>query len=130
MILTFDFDHTLVWNENGDYENSKPIQGMVALVQKLYNEGHNIKIFTARGASRYPNDEVLAKMFTLTAKQLTEFNIPYHELIIGSKPLSNCYIDDRAINPRFLDWDPIAVESQIKIFEQEELLLSFQKKKQ
>ena len=38
-----------------------------------------------------------------TAKQLTEFGIPYHQLIVGLKPGGvDVFVDDKAINS--LDW--------------------------
>ena len=92
MRYCFDLDGTLVTDEGGKYENCKPLENVIARVRKLYAEGHVIIIITARGVvSKTDRRE-------LTAKQLKEFDIPYHELIVGLKPSADYFVDDKAIN--------------------------------
>ena len=92
MRYCFDLDGTLVTDEGGKYENCKPIENVIARVRKLYAEGHVIIIITARGVvSKTDRRE-------LTEKQLKEFDIPYHELIVGLKPSADYFVDDKAIN--------------------------------
>ena len=44
-----DIDETIFTTEDLDYTNSQPIPHRIALVNRLYDEGHEITIFTARG---------------------------------------------------------------------------------
>ena len=50
MIYCFDLDNTLCVTIDGDYQNSKPIINRINKVNRLYENGDRIKIFTARGA--------------------------------------------------------------------------------
>jgi len=93
----FDLDNTLVNTKGSDYENSTPIPEAVAKVQKYWNRGDHIIIMTARGSGSKKDWR------EFTAKQLTEFGIPYHQLIVGLKPGGvDVFVDDKAINS--LDW--------------------------
>ncbi len=92
MRYCFDLDGTLVSDEGGKYENCKPLEKVVARVRELYAAGHVIIIITARGVvSKTDRRE-------LTEKQLKEFGIPYHELIVGLKPSADYFVDDKAVN--------------------------------
>ncbi len=64
-------------------------------MNKLYKEGHYIKLFTGRGSW----DSTDWKSFT--EKQLKEWKVKYHELIMG-KPHADIFIDDKAVNAK--DW--------------------------
>jgi len=93
MIYVFDIDGTLFDTPPGnEYEKAEPIESMIALVNMLYDEGHTIKIFTARGSSSGINH------FELTKKQLEKFGVQYHELIMG-KPSAHYFIDDMSLTP-------------------------------
>ena len=93
----FDLDNTLVNTKGSDYENSTPIPEAVAKVQEYKERGHHIIIMTARGSGSKKDWR------EFTAKQLTEFGIPYHQLIVGLKPGGvDVFVDDKAINS--LDW--------------------------
>ena len=93
----FDLDNTLVNTKGSDYENSTPIPEAVAKVQKYWARGDHIIIMTARGSGSKKDWR------EFTAKQLTEFGIPYHQLIVGLKPGGvDVFVDDKAINS--LDW--------------------------
>jgi hydroxymethylpyrimidine pyrophosphatase-like HAD family hydrolase len=87
----FDFDGTLCTNTEGDYENAKPLHERIEKVNKLYEQGHRIIIFTARGTVTKINWK------ELTEKQANEWGIKYHELLFG-KPAANYYVDDKGIN--------------------------------
>jgi len=91
-----DLDNTLVRTEGSDYKNSTPIPEAVAKVQEYKRRGDHIIIMTARGASSKKDWR------EFTAKQLKDFGIPYHQLIVGHKPSADLYIDDKAINVK--DW--------------------------
>ena len=62
-----------------------------------YNSGNIIKLFTARGA-------LLVRIGPLTKKQLSNWGILYHELILG-KPEADYFIDDKACNDQYWLWE-------------------------
>ena len=81
------------------YEASTPMKENIEKINKLYDEGHYIKYFTARGMGTYNDDAKLAeaRWLELTKLQLSVWNCKYHELIMG-KPSADYYIDDKAVN--------------------------------
>jgi len=91
MILYFDIDETIFKTEGMDYEGSKPIQKNIDIVNKLYDDGHGITMWTARGSgSGLDWTEV-------TTEQLNRFGVKYHSLKFG-KPVFDLFIDDKVIN--------------------------------
>ena len=96
-IYCFDLDETLCNTSGLSYESSTPKSDHIKKVNQLYERGHYIKIFTARGS------ETKIDWRDLTESQLTEWGIKYHELILG-KPAADYYIDDKAINVADFDW--------------------------
>ena len=46
----FDLDLTLCFTKGTDYENAIPIVNRIEKVNRLYEAGHIIKIYTARGS--------------------------------------------------------------------------------
>jgi len=60
-------------------------------INKLYDEGHIIKIFTARGQGS-GND-----FSKITKKQLKLWGVKYNELL--EKPEADFYVDDKAMTP-------------------------------
>jgi len=81
------------------YEGSTPIKERIEIINKLYDDGHTIKYFTARGMGRYEDDAQKSKdkFYSLTKMQLDIWGCKYHELILG-KPSGDVYIDDKGIN--------------------------------
>ena len=51
MIYCFDIDGTLCTNTDGDYEKAEPYLDVIAQVNALYDTGHRIIIYTARGST-------------------------------------------------------------------------------
>lgn len=102
MRVCFDLDNTLVTNPvvPGDYSTVRPIRKMVALAQKMHEEGHTIIIHTARRmlTHRHNVGAAIRDIANITLQTLEKFGIPYDELIFG-KPVADMYIDDRAVNP-------------------------------
>jgi len=95
MIYIFDIDGTLCTLVNdAKYENAKPLEERIHKVNALYNKGHYIKLFTARGSSTGID------WTELTKKQLSLWQIKYHELIMNKKPHGDLFIDDKAINAK------------------------------
>lgn len=93
MIYCIDLDGTLCDTKATDYENSTPRQDAINKVNRLYDEGHTIKIFTGRGSRSGLN------WGEFTEKQLKSWGIKYHELIRG-KPHADVFVDDKAINAK------------------------------
>jgi hypothetical protein len=100
-VYCIDIDGTIC--ENGDcqsckYEGSIPIKDRIEKINHLYDQGHTIKYFTARGMGRYNDDAEKAteRFYQLTKMQLDIWGCKYHELILG-KPSADYYIDDKAI---------------------------------
>lgn len=103
-LLTYvvDIDGTICTNGSCDsckYEGSTPLYDRIGVINKLYDDGHTIKYFTARGMGRYNDDADKAreKFYSLTKMQLDIWGCKYHELILG-KPSADIYIDDKAIS--------------------------------
>jgi hypothetical protein len=104
MLTTYviDIDGTIC--TNGDcssckYEGSTPIKERIEKINSLYDSGHTIKYFTARGMGRYKDnkEKAIEKFYSLTKMQLDIWGCKYHELILG-KPSGDIYIDDKGMN--------------------------------
>ncbi len=90
-----DIDGTLLATQGNDYQHSQPdekTQRVIDKVNRLFDEGHKIIIWTARGMSTGIN------WFDFTKKQLKKWGIKYHELHMG-KPSYDFIIDDKALTP-------------------------------
>ena len=90
-ILTIyvDIDGTICSDNNGDYENANPIKSNIDKINKLYDNGHKIVYWTARGTLTKIN------WFRLTANQLNNWGCRYHKLIVGEKPAYDLLICDK-----------------------------------
>jgi hypothetical protein len=95
----FDIDGTICSVTEGDYENAVPFVDRIKIINKLYDEGHVITFYTARGMGRYKNAvaQAYAAFYDLTVKQLKVWGVKYHSLFLG-KPSGNIYIDDKGVN--------------------------------
>ena len=92
MIYCFDIDGTICETKGSEYSNSHPFPEMIEVINRLYGEGHIIKMFTARGS-------VSGIDWTeLTTRQLASWGVKYHELIMNRKPHYDLLIDDKAVN--------------------------------
>jgi len=96
MRYAFDIDNTLVKTNGSDYENSVPIQHRIDRLNQLFDEGHTVYLFTARGMASGRN------LYEFTVNQMREFGIKHHQLIMG-KPDVDVFVDDKAISVN--DWD-------------------------
>jgi len=91
----FDIDGTLCTNTEGAYEHAEPMLDRIVKVNALYEQGHQIILFTARGSTTGIDWSVV------TQQQLTSWGVRYHQLLFG-KPFADVFIDDRAVNDK--DW--------------------------
>lgn len=86
-----DIDGTICKTSGDAYGNSVPLLDRIELINKLYDQGHEIHYWTARG-SRSGKDW---KDFTI--KQLVGWGCKYNSINVG-KPVYDMWIDDKAIN--------------------------------
>ena len=95
----FDIDGTICNNTWGEYEKALPIPDRIEVVNKLYNDGHHIIYFTARGMGTCDGDvlRAYAKLYNFTYEQLCAWGCKFHELRLG-KPNADYYIDDKGIS--------------------------------
>ena len=92
MRVFVDIDETICFYDGVDrlgYKNAIPNEKNIAKINKLYDEGHEITYWTARGS--YSGIDYLE----LTANQLDEWGCQYHELSVGEKPNYDLLISDR-----------------------------------
>ena len=88
-----DIDGTICRHEDetAPYEEGQPIKERIEFFNKLYDEGHTIIYWTARGA--YTGEDHTK----LTKKQLDAWGVKRTELRMD-KPAYDYWIDDRAFN--------------------------------
>ena len=93
MKYIMDIDGTICTNTNGDYEKATPYLDRIDYINHLYDKGHEIHYWTARGGNsrRYLSE--------LTKKQLKEWGCKYTSLRCD-KPAYDYWIDDKAFNDR------------------------------
>lgn len=94
MIIYVDIDETICKSPNiggrNVYEKAEPIVENIEKVNKLYDEGHAITYWTARGKSTGYDWE------TLTREQLKRWGAKFTKLDVRTKPMFDLLIDDRA----------------------------------
>lgn len=91
MIIYVDIDDTICKTESTDYSNSTPYFDKISKINSLYDSGHTIIYWTARG-SLSGND-----YYSLTENQLKSWGVKYHELHT-TKPYYDIFIDDRTLS--------------------------------
>jgi len=89
--LIVDIDGTICTNTEGDYVNSVPIIYRIAQMNNLYDLGHEIHYWTARGGNSKKD------WSELTTMQLNEWGVKYTTLSFN-KPVYDLWIDDKAFN--------------------------------
>lgn len=104
-IFAFDLDDTLCYRPKevehlgGDkYHHCKPIDEMIELSNSLYDKGHIIYIYTARGMKTFDGDikMIYEKLYDLTLNHLNEWGVKHHGLFMG-KIHYDLLIDDKAM---------------------------------
>lgn len=86
-----DIDKTIMDTVGSDYLNSRPYLDRIAKINALFDEGHTIIYWTARGGASKIN------WHEWTVKQLYRAGAKYSELRMG-KPSYDLWIDDKALN--------------------------------
>jgi hydroxymethylpyrimidine pyrophosphatase-like HAD family hydrolase len=91
MIYCFDLDGTLCSDTGGDYPKATPRSEVISKLNQLYDSGHTIIVYTARGSTTGLD------WHELTKNQVKAWNIKHHKLIMG-KPGADVYVDDKSIH--------------------------------
>lgn len=91
MKILVDVDGTICTNTNGDYINAEPIRHRINYFNTLYELGHEIHYWTARGGNSGKD------WSELTKKQFIEWEVK-HTTLKFNKPVYDLWIDDKAHN--------------------------------
>jgi len=104
--IAFDLDNVICFRPS-EYEHlgpekylhCKPYVEMIELINSLYDDGHKIIIYTARGMSQFSGNivEIYSKLYNQTNDQLKSWGVKYHQLVMG-KIHYDVLIDDKALN--------------------------------
>jgi len=104
--IAFDLDDVICFRPS-EYEHlgpekylhCKPYVEMIELINSLYDDGHKIIIYTARGMSQFSGNivEIYSKLYNQTNDQLKSWGVKYHQLVMG-KIHYDVLIDDKALN--------------------------------
>jgi hypothetical protein len=99
MIYVVDIDGTICTNTDGDPENAIPYPERIAFLNDLFDQGHQIIYFTARGMKINDDNPLKAYecRYELTKNQFHSWGVKFTRLVIG-KPYGDIYIDDKGIN--------------------------------
>ena len=92
-----DIDDTICmtprFNGKAFYESSSPILERIEKINALYDQGHTIVYWTARGSTSGVD------YLELTKNQLAEWGVKAHDIRVG-KPSYDHWIDDKAISDK------------------------------
>ena len=89
MKIYVDIDGTICHTNGNDYKNSEPIFEHIKKINDLYDEGHTIIYWTARGMSTNMDHSEITKA------QIDEWGCKYHDLIMNNKPSYDLLICDK-----------------------------------
>ena len=96
MTIYVDIDETIcVTPPDRDYTQSTPIKKNIEKINDLFDEGHTIIYWTARGTTTGIDWR------KITEEQFAGWGVKYHDLQFG-KPYYDLFIDDKNMNTR--DW--------------------------
>jgi hypothetical protein len=94
--FVFDIDGVIAMKrEDLDYGQAEPNKRMIQIINKLYDLGNRIVLFTARG---YVTG---IDWRPVTEQQMKEWGVKYHELHMG-KPNADFYVDDKMLSLEYL----------------------------
>ena len=93
----FDLDGTLCDQQGVDYTRASPFAERIRFVNSLFDGGHRVVIFTARG-SKSGRD-----WSRETEEQVYVWGLRYH-LLFMVKHHAVFYFDDKAFHPYHFDW--------------------------
>lgn len=91
MIIYVDIDNTILYTKGTDYAGAEPIVERIEAINNLYENGHTIIYWTARGT------ESGVDWRDITEEQFKKFGVKYSSLKFN-KPIYDLFIDDKNIN--------------------------------
>lgn len=92
MIIYIDIDNTICKiGSNSDYSTAEPIIPAINKANELYDKGHTIIYWTARGTMTGID------WSEVTETQFKVWGVKHHELKFG-KPVYDLFIDDKNMN--------------------------------
>jgi CMP-N,N'-diacetyllegionaminic acid synthase len=95
MVIYIDIDETICHSpDKPDYTTSTPIKENIEKANKLYDEGHFIVYWTARGSATGID------WTEVTKEQFKIWGVKYHDLKFG-KPNYDLFIDDKNLNTKY-----------------------------
>tara|TARA_X000001036_G_C19937663_1_gene504437 strand:- start:141 stop:497 length:357 start_codon:yes stop_codon:yes gene_type:complete len=113
--ICFDVDNVICrTNKTRDYSKSVPIRKNIQVINKAFDNGFNIILYTARYMGRCNGKltKVKKKIKPLTLKQLRKWDVKYHKIYFG-KPSFDLFIDDKSLFFK-KNW-PRLLEKKLKI---------------
>lgn len=102
MVIFVDIDKTICHTDNlptelkQDYSLAQPIKKHIQKINSLFDMGHTIVYWTARGSITGIDWQ------TTTFQQFKKWGVKYHEIRFG-KPPYDIFIDDKACTIENLD---------------------------
>lgn len=102
MIIYIDIDETIChhpYEKEGqprDYTKAEPIPENIVKGNRLYDAGHTIVYWTARGTTTGLD------WSNLTREQFLDWGVKFHDIKFG-KPYYDLFIDDKNMNVK--DWE-------------------------
>lgn len=106
-LYAVDLDDTLCTRPNtveslgiNKYTFCIPIVDNIEKINALFDAGHNITIYTARGMNHFKGNIslVYSNLYELTKNQLNIWGVKHHQLIMG-KIHYDILIDDKCMRP-------------------------------
>lgn len=91
MNIYVDVDNTITETIGTSYQDAKPLYNKIAIINDLYDKGHTITYWTARGSVSGID------FYDLTKAQLNAWGAKHHNFMVG-KPPYDIFIDDKTIN--------------------------------
>jgi CMP-N-acetylneuraminic acid synthetase len=90
--FVFDIDGVVAHlSPDNNYSLAQPNLEVINKINDLFDSGHYIILFTARGSKTGKNWQ------SITKQQMNEWNVRYNEIRFG-KPFADYYIDDRMLS--------------------------------
>lgn len=91
MTIYIDIDDTICFSSSLNYDSATPNKKAIDKANELYDNGHTIIYWTARGTVTGID------WSELTKKQFADWGVKYHNIEFG-KPAYDLFIDDKNMN--------------------------------
>ena len=91
MIIYVDIDNTICKTVHTNYSTATPLLDKIMKINSLYDQGHTIVYWTARGAKSKID------YYNLSYNQLIAWGVKFHQLLCN-KPAYDLFIDDKTLS--------------------------------